>query len=118
MIDIKDSLFVDIGTTLSEYKVPELSVEFYSEIPSISIRAFLKNSQQIEGGLSSNVLNIGKIEREHSEKFRAIRWFYEEIVFFTHPFHPFAKDGEIEPEDLYSTELIFREVSSGEHNKG
>jgi DNA-binding transcriptional LysR family regulator len=111
--DFKDSLFVGISTTLSEYKVPELLVEFHSQMPGISIRAFVENSQQIEEGLSSGVLNIGIIEREPSEKFRAIRWFYDEIIFFTHPSHPFAKEGEIEPEDLYSTELIFREVSSG-----
>ena len=111
--DFKDSLFVGISTTLSEYKVPELLVEFHSQMPGIYIRAFVENSQQIEEGLSSGILNIGIIEREPSEKFRAIRWFYDEIIFFTHPSHPFAKGGEIEPEDLYSTELIFREVSSG-----
>ncbi|WP_448588158.1 LysR family transcriptional regulator [Thermocrinis sp.] len=111
--DFKDTLFVGISTTLSEYRVPELLVEFHSQMPGISIRAFVENSQQIEEGLSSGVLNIGLIEREPSDKFRAIRWFYDEIVFFTHPAHPFAKLGEINPEDLYSTDLIFREVSSG-----
>jgi len=111
--DFKDSLFVGISTTLSEYRVPELLVEFHSQMPGISIRAFVENSQQIEEGLSSGVLNLGIIEREPSERFRAVRWFYDEIIFFTHPSHPFAKEGEIKPEDLYSTELIFREVSSG-----
>ncbi|WP_333785105.1 LysR family transcriptional regulator [Thermocrinis sp.] len=111
--DFKDTLFVGISTTLSEYKVPELLVEFHSQMPGISIKAFVENSQQIEEGLSSGVLNIGLIEREPSEKFRAVRWFYDEIVFFTHPSHPFAELGEINPEDLYSAELIFREVSSG-----
>jgi DNA-binding transcriptional LysR family regulator len=89
--DFKDSLFVGISTTLSEYRVPELLVEFHSQMPGISIRAFVENSQQIEEGLSSGVLNLGIIEREPSEKFRAIRWFYDEIIFFTHPSHPFTK---------------------------
>ena len=111
--DFKDTLFVGISTTLSEYKVPELLVEFHNQMPGISIRAFVENSRQIEEGLSSGVLNIGLIEREPSEKFKAIRWFYDEIVFFTHPSHPFTKVGEIKPEDLYSADLIFREISSG-----
>ena len=37
----------------------------------------------------------------------------DEVVFFTYPSHPFAKRGEIEPEELYDADLIFREVSSG-----
>jgi len=31
--DFKDSLFVGISTTLSEYRVPELLVEFHSQMP-------------------------------------------------------------------------------------
>jgi len=111
--DFKDTLFIGVSTTLSEYRVPELLVEFHSHMPGVSIRAFVENSQQIEEGLSSGVLNIGLIEREPSEKFKAVRWFSDEIVFFVHPSHPFAKLREIAPEDLYSTDLIFREISSG-----
>ncbi|ADC89231.1 transcriptional regulator, LysR family [Thermocrinis albus DSM 14484] len=111
--EFKESLFIGISTTLSEYKVPELIAEFHSQMPSITIRVFVENSQQIEEGLSSGVLNLGIIEREPSEKFNSIRWFVDEVVFFTHPQHPFARMGSIEPEMLYEADIIFRESSSG-----
>ncbi|MCS6957356.1 MAG: LysR family transcriptional regulator [Aquificaceae bacterium] len=111
--DFKDTLLLGISTTLSEYKVPELLVEFHKQLPNISIRVLVDNSQHIEEALSSGVLNIGIIEREPSERFSSIKWFADEVVFFTHPSHPFAKRGEIEPEELYNVDLIFREVSSG-----
>jgi len=111
--DLKDTLFVGISTTLSGYKLPELIAQFHSEMPGISIRVFVENSQQIEEGLSSGILNVGIIERPPSEKFHAIKWFEDEIVYFTPPDHPFAKEGSIEAEKLYEAEIIFREVSSG-----
>ncbi len=111
--DFKDTLLLGISTTLSEYKVPELIVEFHQQFPNISIRALVDNSQHIEEALASGVLNIGIIEREPSGRFNSIKWFMDEILFFTHPYHPFAQKGEIDPEELYNTDLIFREVSSG-----
>ncbi len=109
----KDTLLLGISTTLSEYKVPELIVEFHQMFPSISIRILVDNSQRIEEALHSGVLNLGIIEREPSERFNSIKWFMDEILFFTHPSHPFAKRKEIQPEELYEVDLIFREVSSG-----
>ncbi|RMH80379.1 MAG: LysR family transcriptional regulator [Acidobacteria bacterium] len=111
--DFKDTLFLGISTTLSEYKVPELLVEFHSQLPNISIRAMVDNSQHIEESVASGVLNLGIIEREPSERFSSIKWFMDEVIFFVHPSHPFAERGEIEPEELYGVDLIFREVSSG-----
>ena len=111
--DFKDTLFIGISTTLSEFKVPELVAEFHSQMPNINIKVFVENSQQIEEGLTSGVLNLGIIEREPSEKFTSVKWFSDEVVFFTHPNHPFAKRGMIEAEELYDTDLIFREPSSG-----
>jgi DNA-binding transcriptional LysR family regulator len=111
--DFKDTLFVGVSTTLSEYKIPELIAEFHSQMPGISIRMFVENSQQIEDSLISGVLNVGVIERAPSEKFQSIKWLVDEIVYFTYPEHPFAKEGQIEPERLYEADIIFREVSSG-----
>jgi DNA-binding transcriptional LysR family regulator len=111
--DFKDTLFVGVSTTLSEYKIPELISEFHSQMPGISIRMFVENSQQIEDSLISGVLNVGVIERAPSEKFQSIKWLVDEIVYFTYPEHPFAREGQIEPERLYEADIIFREVSSG-----
>ncbi|MCS7262673.1 MAG: LysR family transcriptional regulator [Aquificaceae bacterium] len=111
--DFKDTLLLGVSTTLSEYKVPELLVEFHRQLPNISIRVLVDNSQHIEEALSSGVLNIGIIEREPSDRFNSIKWFMDEVVFFTYPGHPLAKRGEIEPEELYGVDMIFREVSSG-----
>ncbi|MCS7171229.1 MAG: LysR family transcriptional regulator [Aquificaceae bacterium] len=111
--DFKDTLFLGISTTLSEYKIPELLVEFHQQLPNIAIRVLVDNSQHIEEALSSGVLNIGVIEREPSDRFSSIKWFMDEVIFFTYPSHPFSKKGEIEPEELYDVDLIFREVSSG-----
>ncbi len=111
--DFKDTLFIGISTTLSEFKVPEFIAEFHAQMPNINIKVFVENSQQIEEGLTSGVLNLGVIEREPSERFTSVKWFSDEVVFFVHPNHLFAKRGVIHPEELYETDLIFREPSSG-----
>ncbi|RMH02880.1 MAG: LysR family transcriptional regulator [Aquificota bacterium] len=111
--DFKDSLFLGVSTTLSEYKIPELVVEFHSQFPNTTIKVVVENSQQIEEGIASGVLNLGVIEREPSDRFSSVKWFMDEIVFFVPASHPFAQRGEIEPEELYSIDLIFRESSSG-----
>lgn len=111
--DFKDTLFVGVSTTLSEYRVPELIAEFHSQMPGISIRMFVENSQQIESSLISGVLNVGVIERTPSERFKSIKWLMDEIIYFTYPEHPFARESQIEPERLYEADIIFREVSSG-----
>ncbi|SHK23481.1 LysR family transcriptional regulator [Thermocrinis minervae] len=111
--DVRDTLFLGVSTSLGEYKIPQLVAEFHAQMPSINIKLFVENSQQVEEALSSGVLNLGVIEREPSEKFSFIKWLADEIIFFTHPNHPFAKRGEIEPEELYEVDLVFRESSSG-----
>jgi DNA-binding transcriptional LysR family regulator len=111
--DFKDSLFLGVSTTLSEYKIPELVVEFHSQFPNTTIRVVVENSQHIEEGVASSVLNLGIIEREPSDRFSSVKWFMDEIVFFVPISNPLAKRGEIEPEELYSIDLIFRESSSG-----
>jgi len=67
----------------------------------------------VEDGLSSGVLNVGVIERKPSPRFEDIPILEDEIVFFTYPEHPVAKEGEIEPERLYELDLVLREAHSG-----
>ncbi|MEN3033668.1 MAG: LysR family transcriptional regulator [Aquificaceae bacterium] len=111
--DFKDTLLLGVSMTLSEYKVPELIAEFHSQLPNVNIRLTVDNSQHIEDGVASGVLNLGIIEREPSEKFSYVKWIMDEVVFFVGYQHPFAKREEIEPEELYKIPLVFREVSSG-----
>lgn len=66
--DFKDSLFVGIDITLSEYKVPKLLAKFHPQMPSISIRAFVKNSQQIEVSSGTKKVVKEELEREGHNK--------------------------------------------------
>ena len=61
-----------ISTSLSEYMVPELLVDFHQQFPIISVRVLVDYSQHIDDALSSGVLNIGIIERDPSERFSSV----------------------------------------------
>ncbi|RLJ71432.1 DNA-binding transcriptional LysR family regulator [Hydrogenivirga caldilitoris] len=111
--DLKDSLFLGVSATPSEYIIPTLIAEFHREFPSATVKIFTGNSHDVEEGLISGVLNLGIIEREPSGKFVSVPWLEDEIVFFTYPQNPIADAGEIEPEDLYHIDLVMREMNSG-----
>ena len=111
--DLKDTLFLGVSATLSEYIVPSLIAEFHREFPSATVKIFTGNSHDVEEGLLSGVLNLGIIEREPSHKFVSVPWLEDEIVFFTYPESPLAQKGEIEPEELYEVDLVMREMNSG-----
>jgi len=110
--DIKDTLFIGVSASFSEYKIPELITSFHKQLPSITIKMFVGNSNQVEDALSSGIINMGIVEKEPSSKFSSIAWLRDEIVFFTHPDSEIAKKGEIEPEELYKVDLIMREGNS------
>ncbi len=110
--DIKDTLFIGVSASFSEYKIPELITSFHKQLPSITIKMFVGNSNQVEDALSSGIINMGIVEKEPSSKFSSIAWLRDEIVFFTHPDSEIAKRGEIEPEELYNIDLIMREGNS------
>lgn len=111
--DLKDTLFLGLSATPSEYIIPKIIAEFHKEFPSSKIKIFTGNSHDVEEGLVSGVLNVGIIERKPSDKFVDIPFLEDEIVFFTYPEHPIAKEGEIEPERLYELDLVMREAHSG-----
>ncbi len=111
--DLKDTLFLGVSATLSEYVVPSLVADFHREFPSATVKIFTGNSHDVEEGLLSGVLNLGIIERESSSKFVSVPWLEDEIVFFTYPGNPIASSGEIEPEELYNVDLVMREMNSG-----
>ncbi len=111
--DLKDTLFLGVSATLSEYVVPQLIAEFHREFPSATVKIFTGNSHDVEEGLISGVLNLGIIEREPSNRFVSIPWLEDEIIFFTHPENPLASKREIDPEDLYDVDLVMRETNSG-----
>ncbi len=110
--DIRDTLFIGVSASFSEYKIPELLTSFHKQLPSITIKVFVGNSNQIEDALSSGIINMGIVEKEPSSKFSSIAWLRDDIVFFTYPEAPIAKRGEIEPEELYDIDLIMREGNS------
>jgi len=111
--DLKDTLFLGLSATPSEYVVPGIIADFHREFPSSKIKVYTGNSHDVEEGLLSGVLNVGIIERKPSEKFEDIPFLEDEIVFFTYPDHPIAKEKEIEPEVLYELDLVMREAHSG-----
>jgi len=111
--DLKDTLFLGVSATLSEFVIPQLIADFHKEFPSATVKVFTGNSHDVEEGLISGVLNLGIIEREASSKFVSVPWLDDEIIFFTHHGSPLANAGEIEPEDLYEVDLVMREMNSG-----
>ncbi|NPB07108.1 MAG: LysR family transcriptional regulator [Aquificae bacterium] len=111
--DLKDTLFIGLSATPSEYLVPRVIADFHKQFPSSKIKVFSANSYEVEDALASGVLNVGIIEKTPAERFEAIPFIEDELIFFTYPEHPLAEVGEIEPHELYGVDLVLREAHAG-----
>jgi len=115
--DLKDTLFLGLSATLSEYVVPSLVADFHKEFPSATVKIFTGNSHDVEDGLLSGVLNVGIIEREPANKFVSIPWLEDEIIFFTYPGNSLAEEEEDNVRTAQHTDRGKQQQDDNEHSE-
>jgi len=110
--DIKDTLYIGSSPTFGEYRLPKLIVEFQKLYPSITVKLYVDNSKKIEDGILNGLINVGVVDKEVDSKINSVELFRDELVLCVGKNHELAKKDIIEPEDLYTIDLVMREAYS------
>lgn len=113
--EVYGHLLVGCSTTPGKYILPQLLARFHSEFPKVKISCHVSPQEQslktLEDGevhfaLACTPPNVYK----HIE---FSKFMTDRVMLIVPLNHPWASRGEIEPEELYETNFIFREEDSG-----
>jgi len=110
--DIKDTLYIGSSPTFGEYRLPKLIVEFQKLYPGITVKLYVDTSKKIEDGILNGLINVGVVDKEADSKINSVELFRDELVLCVGKNHELAKKDIIEPEDLYTIDLVMREAYS------
>ena len=112
--EIAGDLLIGASTIPGEYLLPPLLVKFKQRHPAVRIQVDVSDSVTVINRIRENSYEVGFCglapEGQELASFKIAR---DEIVLIVPPEHPFAKKGEIAPEDLEGEPFIFRESTSG-----
>jgi DNA-binding transcriptional LysR family regulator len=105
-----------VGATLSignHLIVPEIA-RFMREHPSARVTLDVANTVEIARKVLNFEIDIGLVEGELQEpELQVTRWRPDELVVFSAPEHPLAKQGALSDTDLVQASWIVREPGSG-----
>jgi DNA-binding transcriptional LysR family regulator len=110
--DIKDTLYIGSSPTFGEYRLPKLIVEFQKLYPGITVKLYVDTSKKIEDSIVNGLINVGVVDKEADSKINSVELFRDELVLCVGKNHELAKKDIIEPEDLYTIDLVMREAYS------
>lgn len=110
--DIKDTLYIGSSPTFGEYKLPKLIVDFQKLYPGITVKFYVDTSKKIEDSVLNGLINVGVVDKEVDSKINSVELFIDELVLCVGKDHELAKKDIIEPEDLYTIDLVMREAYS------
>ena len=113
--DVIGHLMVGCSTTPGKYVLPHLLARFHHIHPQVRVTCQVTSQHQ-----SMQMLNDGEVHfalasltGEHWPDLEFHRFFCDGVSLIVPLDHPWAEREEIEPEDLFNTEHILREDSSG-----
>lgn len=111
---IKGSIVIGTSTTIGNYILPSLIIDFKKNHPKIKINVFIKNTKLIIDLLNSGVIDIGLVEGETSrQKIKVESFISDELVLIVPTFHPWAKKKFVSVLDITKEPFIIREEGSG-----
>jgi DNA-binding transcriptional LysR family regulator len=108
-------LAVSCSTTPGKYILPQLLARFHHQFPQVKISCHVfpqeQSLQSLEDGETHFALtSVPHTSAKHVE---FSKFMTDQIVLIVPLDHSWATKGEIEPEDLYEANFIFREENSG-----
>jgi DNA-binding transcriptional LysR family regulator len=110
--DIKDTLYIGSSPTFGEYKLPKLIVDFQKLYPSITVKLYVDTSKKIEDGILNGVINVGVVDKDVDDKINSVELFRDELVLCVGKNHELTRKSIIDPEELYTIDLVMREAYS------
>lgn len=108
------SLTVGASTTVGIYVLPEIIGRFLESHPRVDVSLAVENTKIIEERVLYNAVDFAFVEGPVEVEEIVVEEFCgDELVFITHPRHPWAAAGRVEPESLGREKFILRESGSG-----
>ena len=112
--DISGDLHIAASTIPGEFLLPTLLAEFKKRHPAIKIRLDVSDSLTVIDRIRDNTCEIGFCGvPPEGHDLASFKIAGDEIVLIVFPGHPFARKGEVMPDELEGEPLIFREATSG-----
>ncbi len=116
--ELTGKLCVGASTTIGNYLMPEIIVNFMTAYPKTKITLQVANTEQIIQQLLKFNIDIGLIEGNcYSDEIEIIPWKKDELIIIASTKHDLAKKRKITREDLYHAKWILREPGSGTREK-
>jgi DNA-binding transcriptional LysR family regulator len=112
--EVAGDLRLEASTIPGEYLLPPLLARFKQLHPAVKMQVDISDSLTVIDRISANSGEIGFCGL--APEGRDLEFFPiggDEIVLIVPPAHPFARKGEITPDELAGEPFIFREATSG-----
>ena len=113
--EVYGQLLFGCSTTPGKYILPQLLARFHNKHPKVKVACHVSSQAQALQLLEDGEIHFALASTPHTT-YRSLefRKFMTDQVLLIAPLdHPWATQGEIEPEELYSAQFILREESSG-----
>ncbi len=111
---IKGSITIGASTTIGNYVLPRIIVDFKKNHPKIKINALIGNTKRILDLLNSGVIDLGLVEGETSRhKIKVESLITDELALIIPSYHPWAKKKVVSVLEIPKEPFIMREEGSG-----
>ncbi|WP_400261658.1 LysR substrate-binding domain-containing protein [Sphingobacterium sp. SG20118] len=108
------NLSLGISTTISQYVIPRMLVEFNLQYPENEIKVTQANSKRVEQLLIKNEIHLGITEGfPDNRSLKFTPYIKDEIVLVTRNSNPLCSKEVHMLHDIYKLSLVFREAGSG-----
>lgn len=114
----KGGITIGASTTIGNYVLPSIIVDFKKKYPKIKVTMLIRNTKRTEELLSSQLVDFGFVEGEISKTtFRTEPIISDELVLIVSSFHPWARKKILSILDITREPFIIREEGSGTRQK-
>ncbi len=101
------------SSTPGVYLLPPAVAAFQQRYPGIEASLLVANSQEIEGRVLANELDLGFVGMGFQPGLQSLPYARDRLVIVAPPSHPLASEGSIPLERLRSERFLLREPGSG-----
>lgn len=111
---MKGSITIGCSSTIGNYLIPLIIVDFKKVHPKIKISLEISNTKRIEEMVSNGLVDFGFVEADVSkQKLLVEPILKDELIVIIPPVHPWAKKRKISILELVKEPFILREEGSG-----
>ncbi|MBX2807674.1 MAG: LysR family transcriptional regulator [Cellvibrionaceae bacterium] len=108
------NLTIGATLTIGNYLCAGIMARYREEQPAAKLALEVANTEEIVHKVEKFALDIGLIEGEiHHNELDIIPWCEDELVVFCSPQHPYARQRQLDDNDLLQAQWIIREPGSG-----